>query len=261
VLLLFADRFGFAAGTAIVVTVLLALLWPLVLGLMVHRPADLGLLPDGETPPRCAGVRQPARHARDVPPRFALLRDPHFHTISLPFALGLTAQVGFLVHQAPYLLPKLGMAQTAWCIGVTTACAAVGRMAAGTFIDAMNVRLAAAVSLAIHIAAMSLLLTIDDATVVFLACALFGLGMGNMITLPALIVQREYPDAHFTRIVSLLTAISQITFAFGPGLLGLLRDWSGSYQLPLIGCMSLQFVAAVVVLAGMPHAPKTPVRG
>src|SRR5262245_8796219 len=82
---------------------------------------------------------------------------------------------------------------------------------------------------AMQIAAMGILLAADGA-VVFAACALFGLGVGNLITFPALIVQREYPAEHFTRVVSLIVTINQLTFAFGPALLGLSRDWSGSYE-------------------------------
>jgi hypothetical protein len=42
--------------------------------------------------------------ARPWNPR-KILRDPKFITISIPFALGLTAQVGFLTHQVAFLTP------------------------------------------------------------------------------------------------------------------------------------------------------------
>ena len=69
------------------------------------------------------------------------------------------------------------------------------------------------------------------------ACALFGFSVGNLITLPALIVQREFDPRSFGVLVSLITAINQITYAFGPGVIGLLRDISGSYALPFYGCI------------------------
>ena len=59
------------------------------------------------------------------------------------------------------------------------------------------------------------------------ACALFGFSVGNLITLPALIVQREFDPRSFGVLVSLITAINQITYAFGPGVIGLLRDLVG----------------------------------
>ncbi len=80
------------------------------------------------------------------------------------------------------------------------------------------------------------------------ACALFGFSVGNLITLPALIVQREFDPRSFGVLVSLITAINQITYAFGPGVVGLLRDLSGSYTLPFYGCIALELTAAVLIM-------------
>ena len=80
------------------------------------------------------------------------------------------------------------------------------------------------------------------------ACALFGFSVGNLITLPALIVQREFDPRSFGVLISLITAINQITYAFGPGVIGLLRDVSGSYALPFYGCIALELTAAVLIM-------------
>jgi cyanate permease len=86
------------------------------------------------------------------------------------------------------------------------------------------------------------------------ACALFGFSVGNLITLPALIVQREFDPRAFGVLVSLITAINQITYAFGPGVVGFLRDFSGSYSLPFYGCIGLELVAAVLIMIRAPAA-------
>ena len=49
-------------------------------------------------------------------------------------------------------------------------------------------------------------------------------------------------------LVSLLTAINQITYAFGPGVIGVLRDLSGSYSLPFYGCIGLELAAAALII-------------
>ena len=46
-------------------------------------------------------------------------------------------------------------------------------------------------------------------------------------------------SALFGVLVSLQTAIAQITYAFGPGVVGVLRDLSGSYTLPFYGASRL----------------------
>ena len=84
--------------------------------------------------------------------------------------------------------------------------------------------------------------------VLIAACAVFGFSVGNLITLPSLIVQREFDPRSFGVLISLVTAINQITYAFGPGVIGLLRDASGSYALPFYGCIGLQLIAAVLIM-------------
>jgi cyanate permease len=80
------------------------------------------------------------------------------------------------------------------------------------------------------------------------ACAVYGFSVGNVITLPSLIVQREFPAAAFGMLMGLSTGISQFTYAFGPGLLGLVRDATGGYGAALAVCIALNLIAAVIVL-------------
>ena len=76
---------------------------------------------------------------------------------------------------------------------------------------------------------LALLVVINSRSEIVLiaACALFGFSVGNLITLPSLIVQREFPSARFGVLISLITAINQVTYAFGPGVVGVLHDLSG----------------------------------
>ena len=79
--------------------------------------------------------------------------------------------------------------------------------------------------------------------------ALFGLGTGNLTSLPGLLVQQEFPKQHFARVVSLVVAINQFSFAFGPTLLGQVEAAEGSYRLGLLICLSIEAVAAIIVAA------------
>ena len=100
-----------------------------------------------------------------------------------------------------------------------------------------------------QVAAIVVLTQASAPSVVYAACAAYGLAVGNNITLAPLIVQREYAAAQFPAIVALSTAVGQLLYAFGPGLLGVLRDASGSYALPLALCLVLNLAATAIVLA------------
>src|SRR5207244_10945776 len=93
-------------------------------------------------------------------------------------------------------------------------------------------RAAACGNFFVQIAGIGVLASNASATTVYLGCILFGLGVGNMISLPGLIVQQEFPKQHFSRIVSLIVAINPFTFACGPGLLGYLQRQKAATSLP-----------------------------
>jgi hypothetical protein len=84
----------------------------------------------------------------------------------------------------------------------------------------------------------------------YVACAMFGLGVGNTTSLPSVIVQAEFPKAAFGQVVSTIIAINQFTYSFGPGLLGWLRDGFGSYDAAFAGCLMLQLAAVAILLFG-----------
>ena len=178
------------------------------------------------------------------------LRDSRFLTIAIPFALGLTAQVGFLTHQVAYLSPLIGTVAAGWAVSLTTVAAIVGRIAMGAVVDQVDRRAATCVELPLagrragHPDRRR-----TRQSMLYLGCALFGLGVGNMISLPSLIVQQEFPREDFARVVSSVVAVNQFTFAFGPALLGALRQAGGSYTTPLVVCLAMQALAAIIVVA------------
>ena len=113
-------------------------------------------------------------------------------------------------------------------------------------------RVAAALNFAVQVAGSAALLAAAGASapLLLLGCVLFGLGIGNLISLPPLIAQREVPRADVGRVVALVTAVNQAVFAFAPAALGLLRDLSGWGGAPILLALLIQMAAAFVILAG-----------
>jgi predicted MFS family arabinose efflux permease len=238
---------GFGTAAVVIVGGMILLLVPLAVWWLPRGPHVLGLGPDGGPP--ASHAREGAASRAQVA-RARLLTSPHFWTIALPFALGLFAQVGFLTHQIAYLSPHVGAAWAAIAVSLTTVAAIVGRVTTGVFIDRVDRRLAAAANFFLQAAAVVAMIMWPSPAVLYAACAAFGLAVGNMITFPALIVQAEYPGAHFARVVSLVLAINQITFAFGPGIVGWARDRAGSYTTGLLLCAACEVAGGLVVMIG-----------
>ncbi len=222
------------AGAALILLVIVPLAWKV----LAHAP----VFANDSVP---SGV--PAAGA-DQWTRAGALRSRAFWSISAPFSLSLLSQAGFLVHVIAFLEPNLGRNAAGIAVAVTTGMAIVGRLVLGAVADRTNQRTAAALSLVSQAGALAVMIPTENATVLFAACAVYGFSVGNLITFPALIIQREFPAASFGRIVGLSTAITQFTYAFGPGLIGIVRDAAGTYSAALLVCICLNLAAAGIVV-------------
>jgi predicted MFS family arabinose efflux permease len=230
-------RLGFPGAMMTAAATMLVLIIPVIL-IFVGRPPERSITAELATadPPSAARIRAQA------------FRDVAFLTVSIAFALVLFAQVGFIVHLISFLDPIIGREPAAIAVALLTAMAIVGRVLFSTVIDRLNQRLASAISFASQAVALVIIIHSRNEMVLIAACALFRFSVGNLITLPALIVQREFDQRSFGVLISLITAINQITYAFGPGVIGLLRDASGSYTLPFYGCIGLELTAAALIM-------------
>lgn len=176
-----------------------------------------------------------------------------FWSLTLPFALALSAQVGFLVHLVSLLLPHIGADGAATGLAVTSIAAISGRLALAPVIDRLPQRLASALSFTTQAGALSLMLLLpDQAAPLYAGCIVFGLSVGNLITFPALLVQREYPPCLFGPVIGLNTAVCQFGFTLAPALLGIVRDVTGGYSAVLLMCIALELAAAIIILGGRP---------
>jgi predicted MFS family arabinose efflux permease len=230
-------HFGFSGAMTVSAIVMIALMVPVIL-IFVGRPPVHSI----------AGAAAAADAPSATQIRARAFRDIGFLSVSIAFALVLFAQVGFIVHLISFLDSVIGRQRAAIAIALLTAMAVVGRVLFSFVIDRLNQRLASSISFVSQAVALVIIINLHHDAVLIAACALFGFSVGNLITLPSLIVQREFDPRSFGVLVSLITAINQITYAFGPGVIGLLRDMSGSYSLPFYGCIALELTAAVLIM-------------
>ena len=234
-LLVFAiGHLGFAMTMTLVAVVMVGVVIPIV-ACSGGRPTLQG-----------GGPKAVPASARQV--RKAALGDIAFLSIAIAFALVLFAQVGFIVHLIAFLDPVIGREHAALALSLLTIMAMLGRVLFSAVIDRFDQRLASALSFVSQALARAVIINSHSEVLLIGACVVFGFSVGNLITLPSLIVQREFDSMSFGVLISLVTAITQVTYAFGPGVVGALRDLSGSYTLPFYGCIGLELIAAVLIM-------------
>jgi MFS family permease len=238
VLLALSSSIGFSSAMLATTVVMVALVLPVVLIFTGWRV---------DASPNSAGGSsrggEAARHSRKE-----LLANASFWTMVLPIAIAVMAQMGFIIHQVTFLEPLVGRASAGLAVTIMAAMAVVGRLTLGLFVDRLDPRLACAASMTSQAAALLVLLQSQSPTVLLICCAVYGFSIGNMITFPPLIIQREIGSTAFAAAMGLGTAISGIVSAFGPGIIGLVRSVSGNYTMAFAMCVVLDVVAAGIVL-------------
>jgi MFS family permease len=234
---------GFTAAALVIAVIGLVVLWPVAGRWFRPDPAVLGLHPDGADVPPAPR----ATNARAGP----LWSQPAFRSLSLAFALGLVAQMGLLSQLFSLLAPALGTTGAGWALSLATLCAVLGRTAAGWLLPPDASRRGAAVLNFLVQAAGSVALLAaggQSAPLLITACVLFGLGIGNLLSLPPLIAQAEWPAAQVGAVVALITAVNQAFYAFAPAIFGLLRELAGDWTVGA-GALALQLTAAAMLRA------------
>lgn len=220
----------------------------------VPEPSRLGQFPDGDAVQLTAA----SEPSSDSPwPLRRLLASPTFLTICIAFSCALTVQVGFLTHQISMLKPVLGTQDAAWAVGLTTICAVLGRLIAGALMDLASRRALAALNFTSQVVGLFLLAQAfqhDQRWLIYAACAIFGLSVGNAITFSGLLIQREFPPEQFNRVNRLTVGIGQICYACGPLLVGFMREHSGSYTMALYVSAAAAASSALIIWLGRPHA-------
>jgi len=238
-LLSLSGSIGFRSAMLGATVAMVVLVLPVVVG-FIGWPAGTSLASGGR---QSGGATAGPAHSRRV-----LFANAAFWTMVLPIAIALLAQMGFIIHQVTFLEPLIGRASAGLAVTLMATMAVVGRLSLGLFVDRLDPRLACAASMTSQAAALFVLLQSTNPTVLLVCCAVYGFSIGNMITFPPLIIQREIGSAAFAAAMGLGTSISGIVSAFGPGIVGLVRSVTGNYTTAFAMCVALDLVAAGVVL-------------
>jgi MFS transporter, OFA family, oxalate/formate antiporter len=228
--------------------------------LLVRRPEDLGLLPDGgplAAEPQRAGRGTPVSMAEPHFSRAQALQTPAFWLLSLYTVAVFPVQAGISLHQAPHLMES-GLTPTVAATVVSTFSftAAVAGLGFGVLARRLGVRTLLAICGAALGASALLMLEIAAAWQAYLAACCFGTGIGGIMTLLPLAWADYFGRASFGAIRGVALSLQVTAQAAGPLLSGLLRDLSGSYALSLMAFAALSFFSGLIAL--LVRSPRPP---
>jgi sugar phosphate permease len=239
---------GWPAGwLAIGATVLAVGLVPTWL-FLVRRPEDLGLVPDRALP---QVSRSPV--AAPPEPRFSrreAVRMPVFWLLLLYTVLVYPVQAGVSLHQAAHLVER-GVAPTvaATIIGLFSLMSAVASAACGLMPRSFPIRYALALSGGFLLLGTLAMIVIASAPEGAVAAALFGFGIGGILTLLPVAWADYFGRANYGAIRGLALSAQVLAQAAGPLVSGALRDLTGSYVRPLECFAALSLLSILAALA------------
>ena len=200
--------------------------------LMVRRPEDLGLIPDRRALAHAAPLA--ARRAEPNYSRAQALRTSSFWLLCLFTLFAYPVQAGVSLHQAPFLIER-GLSPTiaAAIVSTFSLMSGVASLGFGFFPRSLPIRYALSLSgLALCIGTLTML-GVHSPLHGFVAGAIFGIGVGGLMTLLPIAWADYYGRVSYGAIRGIALSIQVMAQASGPLLSGILRDWSGSYDISL----------------------------
>jgi len=218
---------GFPLAAAIIGAATIVTVVALANRYFARTPQQMGLEPDGDAVGMTVNVTSPL--ARPLPGS-ALWRDVAFITLATGSSLSLFAQIGLITHLYSLLVPALGAEWAGLVMGIGTGAGMGGRMLVAWLMPAgADRRLVACVSYTVQIVGTVLLIAAGGTSIPLLLAGvlLFGVGIGNVTSMPPLIAQVEFVRDDVPRVVALVVAIGQATYAFAPAAFGFIREFAG----------------------------------
>jgi MFS transporter, OFA family, oxalate/formate antiporter len=232
-----------AGWIAIGVTVLAVGFVPVWL-FMVRRPEDLGLLPDAAAP-----ATRARGHAYSGPIETAFSRRQAIRTSAFWLLLGYTVlvypvQAGVSLHQAANLIEQ-GVTPTmaASTVSLFSLMSGIASAACGFMPRSLPIRYPMALGGVFLTIGCLAMIGIASPLQGMVAAALFGIGIGGMLTLLPVAWADYFGRANYGAIRGLALSAQVLAQASGPLLSGVLRDWTGSYT------RSLECFAALSALS------------
>jgi MFS family permease len=217
-----------------VIILIAGVLPPLLL--MVRRPEDVGLSPDGDVD---RSNRIPNQDLRDpFKNDFTLHQACRTKTMWMLMtfsALMFMVQAGVSLHQAPYHIHQgMGATQAATIVTVFAFSSALGGLVWSALVGKLSLRLVITAASFTQFAGVISLMSSHDPVSGYIAALIFGIGLGGVAALIRLIWAEYYGRRHLGSIRGVALPAQVIGQAIGPVLAGVFFDVTGDYTTALV---------------------------
>jgi MFS family permease len=242
---LLIDSFGWRVTMRLFAAFVIIVVLPLIGWLVVDRPSDIGLFPDGEAQPPPATRREESDQPYSTP---ALLRTMNFWVITICVGLVICGAAGMLGNMVPFVISRGFTAKdgalvlTAFSAG--TFCTKLLYTAFG---DRLNPRLGLAIGLFFFTLSSVCFLRAYTYPMLLIGSFFHGMGVGVALPLWSYLTARVFGTRNVGRVFGLMTIFMLPASLLAPPVLGRIFDRTGTYNDGFILYICLGLAALVLV--------------
>lgn len=246
------------AGLGLLIIILAV---PVIALVLRNSPAELGLLPDGESAKEEASDSEKGKWLVGFTAKQAL-GQPGFWLIAGSFAIvGLTTST-ILIHMIPLMVDRgMTRGEAAGTFAYLGIALIIGRLIAGYLMDKFFAPRVVIVFMLGPVVGLALLADGATGGMAALCAALVGMAIGAEFDVMGYFTSRYFGHRAFGQIYGYSYSAYKVGAATGPLLMGVAYDWVGRYDeilwamagLLLVGCV---FVALLKPYPDLPREPK-----
>ncbi|UCD58183.1 MAG: MFS transporter [Candidatus Hydrogenedentota bacterium] len=228
-----------------------------------RRPAELGVLPDGEM---FVGAENPDERNADVSPALVAdasgwtfreaVRTSTFWIISAAFVLVTFGQTAILINQVAYF-QDIGISpeKAARALGLCAFLGIAGKLFFGTMADRYPTRYAMALCFGLQAVGTVVLLCTPMLGSPMWFVIVWGFPMGGVVTLEPLIVSECFGIKSFGSILGTMYVLTTMGASIGPPFAGFIFDINKSYFLAFALFVLTTSLATALSLLAVPQRP------
>jgi MFS family permease len=213
---------------------------PAALFLVVDRPSDRNLYPDGAKEPPAGELDQPkiAKGAKRGPQggtNRQVITDRNFWLLALALGIPMSAGTGTTSNIVLFAADMGFPAELAALVmSLIAVCSASGKLSFAAIGDRFDIRIIQAVSMLFYSAGLAVLASAHSFAALFIGAGLVSYGSGLLSPLWGVVIARAFDANIMGRAMGLIMSVAMVLSVLAPVVIGALRDLTGTYVTPFL---------------------------
>jgi MFS family permease len=244
------ENFGWRQGFLVYSAFTFLVVVPLIFRLVISRPEDVGLRPDGAMPIKFddGSILPPVEKS---PPKMRLLelfKEHNFRMIVLTFSLLFCSMSATLTHMIPRLTDfGYTLVEASLVMSLCAGFGVVGKLSFGWLSDRLSVRKVMAIVILLQFTGQYLMFSSLDYLTFAIGASMFGYGVGGVVPMHGAVVGKTFGRDRFGAVLGLMRPAMFPIQILGVPFAGWIFDVTGSYDVAFQVFLGLYFLAALAV--------------